>query len=58
MGSKQPVILLSWAIPGNVYPVIENHNGPASLLGTALKSGMTSLLRIICEFIQCVMNEG
>jgi len=42
LGSKQPVILLSWAIPGNVYPVIESHNSPGSLLGTALKSGHNS----------------
>lgn len=40
--SQHPTIILSWLIPGNVYPVTENHAGPHSLLGSAIKTGYSS----------------
>jgi len=39
---KFPSIVVSYILPGNVYPVIEEVSGPKSLLGTALKSGYNS----------------
>jgi len=39
---NQPALILSWVIPGNIYPVTEDHRGPKSLLGTAMKSGYSS----------------
>lgn len=39
---KNPVLLLSWVLPGNTYPVIENHLGPNSIEGTSLKPGYNS----------------
>lgn len=35
-------MLLSWVLPGNTYPVIENHLGPNSIEGTSLKPGYNS----------------
>lgn len=39
---KNPVLLLSWVLPGNIYPVIENHLGPDSIEGQSLKPGYNS----------------
>lgn len=39
---SRPALILSWVIPGNIYPVTEDHRGPKSLLGTAMKSGYSS----------------
>jgi len=39
---KSPAVILSWVVPGNCYPVIEDHTGPTSLMGAALKPGYSS----------------
>jgi len=39
---QQPAVLVSYILPGNVYPVIEKHSGPHSIEGTAIKSGFNS----------------
>lgn len=39
---KSPSIILSWVIPGNIYPVIEDHRAIDSLLGAAIKPGYSS----------------
>jgi len=40
---RQPTLILSWVVPGNVFPVTESHCDPAvSLLGSAIKSGYNS----------------
>jgi len=39
----QPSLVVSWLLPGNVYPVTEHHGEPGStLIGTALQSGYNS----------------
>ena len=38
----QPCIIVSWIIPGNVYPVCEKHDGVNTLLGSAIKPGYNS----------------
>jgi len=37
--SKAPVFVVSWVLPGNVYPVVEVHTEADSLLGSALQPG-------------------
>eukprot|EP01126_Amoeba_proteus_P015888 TRINITY_DN17227_c0_g1_i1.p1 TRINITY_DN17227_c0_g1~~TRINITY_DN17227_c0_g1_i1.p1 ORF type:complete len:397 (+),score=77.99 TRINITY_DN17227_c0_g1_i1:548-1738(+) len=37
-----PAIIISYLVPGNIFPVTENHKRPGSLRGTALKSGYQS----------------
>ena len=37
-----PCLILCLAIPGNVYPVVENHQGSHSLLGLPIKAGYQS----------------
>jgi len=39
---RSPAIIVSWVIPGNVYPVTEDRRSGHSLLGAALKSGYNS----------------
>lgn len=39
---KHPSIVLSWVVPGNVFPVTEDRKSPQSLCGLALKSGYNS----------------
>eukprot|EP01126_Amoeba_proteus_P048719 TRINITY_DN5652_c0_g1_i7.p1 TRINITY_DN5652_c0_g1~~TRINITY_DN5652_c0_g1_i7.p1 ORF type:complete len:321 (+),score=61.90 TRINITY_DN5652_c0_g1_i7:897-1859(+) len=39
---EQPVIIVSYVLPGNIYPVTEQHNGPNALTGTAMKNGHQS----------------
>jgi len=38
----RPCVIMSWLLPGNPFPVTEDPEGPASLLGTALQSGYNS----------------
>src|SRR6185503_16776670 len=38
-GKKQPVMILSWIIPGSIYPVVEDPFGKDSMGGKALESG-------------------
>jgi len=39
---RTPTILISYVLPGNVYPVIEDHLSEASLAGKGLKGNATS----------------
>jgi len=39
---KDPAIILSWVIAGNIYPVIESHTSDSSLLGAVIKPGCNS----------------
>jgi len=39
---NNPALILSYTLPGNVYPVIEDHQGPKSLVGAAIKNGYSS----------------
>jgi len=40
---KNPVILISFVLPGNIFPVSESHrDNTRSLLGTPIKSGFQS----------------
>jgi len=40
---EKPTVIISWVIPGNVYPVVESHKDEAcSLLGHALRAGYNS----------------
>jgi len=42
-GFEKPTILISWVIPGNIYPVVESHKDDScSLLGHALRAGYNS----------------
>jgi len=38
----EPAIIIAYILPGNPYPVVENHRGQDTLLGTALKTGCQS----------------
>jgi len=35
---EDPAIILSYVIPGNIYPVLEDHKGKNSLMGLAIKA--------------------
>jgi len=37
-----PAIIVSYVLPGNVYPVTEGHKGPTKLLGGPIKNGYSS----------------
>eukprot|EP01126_Amoeba_proteus_P032796 TRINITY_DN3202_c0_g1_i12.p1 TRINITY_DN3202_c0_g1~~TRINITY_DN3202_c0_g1_i12.p1 ORF type:complete len:1533 (-),score=260.60 TRINITY_DN3202_c0_g1_i12:146-4744(-) len=37
-----PSILISYVVPGNIFPVTEHQTSPESLVGTAIKSGYNS----------------
>jgi len=39
---KTPAVLISFVLPGNIYPVIEHPNGVDSLLGSAIIPGYNS----------------
>jgi len=39
---KSPAMLVSWIIPGNVYPVTESASGSGSLVGQPMRPGFTS----------------
>jgi len=39
---RNPALILSWILPGNSYPVIEQPDGPNTLCGGALKNGCNS----------------
>jgi len=39
---RQPTILLSWLLPGNAYPVVENPQSQDSLQGSAIMNGYNS----------------
>jgi len=39
---NNPVLILSWVIPGNIYPVIERHDSHSTLLGKPLIGGYGS----------------
>ncbi len=39
---RQPSIIISFILPGNVYPVTEHNDSPESLTGTAIKSKFQS----------------
>lgn len=41
---KRPAVVISYVNPGNVFPVSEDHKGPKSLKGAAIKSGYNSHL--------------
>jgi len=40
--SQHPVMIISWVLPGNTFPVSEHHKGSSSLLGQAIKAGYNS----------------
>lgn len=43
MGARRtPAIVVSWLLPGNSYPVTEDHRGPDTLMGAACKNGFNS----------------
>eukprot|EP01127_Copromyxa_protea_P008198 TRINITY_DN1870_c0_g3_i3.p1 TRINITY_DN1870_c0_g3~~TRINITY_DN1870_c0_g3_i3.p1 ORF type:complete len:1112 (-),score=161.38 TRINITY_DN1870_c0_g3_i3:46-3381(-) len=42
LGKDKPAFLISFSFPGNIFPVIEEHDGPQTLLGQALRSGYQS----------------
>lgn len=48
---QRPSIVLSYVIPGNVFPVTEDRNGKASLCGSALQQGYS------CHYV-CVTQGG
>jgi len=54
---KAPMIIVSWLLPGNVYPVIEKVDGPDSLLGAAIKNGFNSHFVVTDRAGKCV-NQG
>jgi len=39
---NNPALILSYTLPGNVFPVTEDHQGPKSLVGAAIKNGYSS----------------
>jgi len=41
-GKRRPAVLISYINPGNPWPTTEEHDGPRSLKGMALKSGYNS----------------
>jgi len=45
-GKRRPAVLISYINPGNPWPTTEEHDGPRSLKGMALKSGYNS--HIVC----------
>jgi len=51
---KQPTIIVSYLLPGNVYPVIEKVDGPNSLLGAAIKNGFNSHFVVTDRAGKCV----
>jgi len=56
-GSKFPSIVVSYLLPGNVYPVIEEVDGPDTLLGSAIKSGYNSHFIVTDKKGVCVPNS-
>jgi len=40
--SREPVVIVSWVLPGNSYPVIEDQMSSNNLCGKALLSGYNS----------------
>eukprot|EP01127_Copromyxa_protea_P008195 TRINITY_DN1870_c0_g1_i4.p1 TRINITY_DN1870_c0_g1~~TRINITY_DN1870_c0_g1_i4.p1 ORF type:complete len:1073 (-),score=125.77 TRINITY_DN1870_c0_g1_i4:66-3284(-) len=42
ISGEKPAFLISFSFPGNIFPVIEPHDGPKTLLGQALGSGYQS----------------
>ena len=42
VGKRNPAIIISYLNMGNIFPVTESHNGPRSLMGSALKQGYNS----------------
>jgi len=54
---KIPAVILSWVIPGNVYPVIEAHDGTDTLLGTALKSGHSAHYVLTNQKGECLVRK-
>ena len=57
ISKKQPSIILSWILPGNVFPVTEGPDDTVSFKGAALKSGYNS--HYVCVNKKgYVYNEG
>jgi len=47
--SQEPVLILSFVTPGNVYPVVENPKEVDSLLASAIKPGYNSHYVLTCR---------
>jgi len=54
---RNPAIILSWVIPGNVYPTIEDHRGPNSLLGGPIKAGFNSHFIVASRDGRCLTTS-
>jgi len=37
-GVSEPTLILSFVVPGNIYPTVEQHKGPQSLMGKPLRT--------------------
>jgi len=55
--SKFPSVIVSHLLPGNVYPVIEEVDGPDTLLGSAIKTGYNSHFIVTDKKGVCVTNS-
>ncbi|CAK7994547.1 Hypothetical protein POVR1_LOCUS71 [uncultured virus] len=54
---KQPVLIFSWVLPGNVYPVIQSHEDPNSLMGGAIRNGYNSHYVVTDRKGYCCKND-
>jgi len=58
MGARRtPAIVVSWLLPGNVYPVAEDHRGPDTLIGAACKNGFNSHY-VVTNKAGCALQSG
>lgn len=54
---KKPSVIVSYVIPGNIYPVKEHHKSPESLLGKPLQSGYNSHYIVTTKSGTCISEE-
>lgn len=54
---KKPSVILSYVVPGNIYPVKEHHKSPDSLLGKPLQSGYNSHYIVTTKSGTCISEE-
>jgi len=55
--TKHPSVIVSYILPGNPYPVVEEVKSPMSLLGSALKMGFNSHFVVTNVSGECVTSQ-
>ena len=55
---KDPCVIIAWVIPGNIYPVLEQHTSANNLVGCALKNGYQSHFVLTDAKGECVTSNN